>query len=84
MGIPLIARDKVIGLISINHTQANAYDEDDLRLALAFANQVVIALENARLYEIEVRDLERELETVSLGQLVRRREIRDEAAAGAG
>jgi hypothetical protein len=29
MGIPLIARDKVIGLISINHTQANAYDEDD-------------------------------------------------------
>ncbi|MBI1876713.1 MAG: GAF domain-containing protein, partial [Chloroflexi bacterium] len=62
MGIPLIARDKVIGLISINHTQANAYDEDDLHLALAFANQVVIALENARLYEIEVRELERELE----------------------
>jgi len=62
MGIPLIARDKVIGLISINHTEANAYDEDDLQLALAFANQVAIALENARLYEIEVRDLERELE----------------------
>lgn len=62
MGIPLIARDKVIGLISINHTQANAYDEDDLHLALAFANQVVIALENARLYELEVRELERELD----------------------
>jgi PAS domain S-box-containing protein len=62
MGIPLIARDKVIGLISINHTEANAYDEDDLRLALAFANQVAIALENARLYEIEVREFERELE----------------------
>lgn len=62
MGIPLIARDKVIGLISINHTEANAYDEDDLQLALAFANQVSIALENARLYELEVRELERELE----------------------
>lgn len=62
MGIPLIARDKVIGLISINHTEANAYDEEDLRLALAFANQVAIALENARLYELEVRELERELE----------------------
>ncbi|MFN8459069.1 MAG: GAF domain-containing protein, partial [Anaerolineae bacterium] len=62
MGIPLIARDKVIGLISIDHTQANAYDEDDLQLALAFANQVAIALENARLYELEVRELERELE----------------------
>lgn len=62
MGIPLIARDKVIGLISIDHTEANAYDEDDLVLALAFANQVAMALENARLYEIEVRELERELE----------------------
>lgn len=62
MGIPLISRDKVIGLISINHTEANAYDEEDLGLALAFANQVAIALENARLYEIEVRELERELE----------------------
>ncbi|MBE7471111.1 MAG: hypothetical protein DPW09_17940 [Anaerolineae bacterium] len=62
MGIPLIARDKVIGLISIDHTEANTYNEEDLRLALAFANQVSIALENARLYEIEVRELERELE----------------------
>jgi sigma-B regulation protein RsbU (phosphoserine phosphatase) len=62
MGIPLISRDKVIGLISINHTEANAYDEEDLGLALAFANQVAIALENARLYELEVRELERELE----------------------
>jgi serine phosphatase RsbU (regulator of sigma subunit) len=62
MGIPLIARDKVIGLISIDHTEANAYDEDDLVLALAFANQVAMALENARLYELEVRELERELE----------------------
>ncbi len=62
MGIPLIARDKAIGLITIMHGQANAYDEDDLQLALAFANQAAIALENARLYEVEVRELERELE----------------------
>jgi serine phosphatase RsbU (regulator of sigma subunit) len=62
MGIPLIARDKVIGLISIDHTEPNAYNEDDLQLALAFANQVAVALENARLYEIEVHELEHELE----------------------
>lgn len=62
MGIPLIARDKVIGLISIDRREPNAYDENDVNLALAFANQVAIALENARLYELEVRQWERELE----------------------
>ena len=62
MGIPLIARDKVIGLISIDHSQLNAYAEEDVQMAEAFANQVAVALENARLHEIEVRELERELE----------------------
>jgi sigma-B regulation protein RsbU (phosphoserine phosphatase) len=62
MGIPLVARDRVIGLITIDNTEINAYGESEVNLALAFANQVAIALENARLYEIEVRQLERELE----------------------
>jgi serine phosphatase RsbU (regulator of sigma subunit) len=62
MGIPLIARDKVIGLISIDRTDVNAYNEGDVNLAAAFANQVAITLENARLYELEVRQLEQELE----------------------
>jgi GAF domain-containing protein len=62
MGIPLIARGKAIGLISIDHSEPDAYKEEAVQLASAFANQVAIALENARLYEIEVRELERELE----------------------
>ncbi len=61
MGVPLIARAKVIGLISIDHTEVDAYSEEDVQITLAFANQVAVALENARLYEIEVRQLEREL-----------------------
>ena len=62
MGVPLIARDKVIGLISIDHVIANAYSDEDVQLAVAFANQAAIAIENARLYEIEVREIERELD----------------------
>lgn len=61
MGIPLIARDKVIGLISIDHAQYDAYTYEDAELATAFANQVAVTLENARLHEIEIRDIEREL-----------------------
>ncbi|MBN1993920.1 MAG: GAF domain-containing protein [Anaerolineae bacterium] len=62
MGIPLVARDKVIGLISIGQAETNAYQEEDVQLAMAFANQVAVAVENARLYELEVRELESELE----------------------
>ncbi len=62
MGIPLIARDKVIGLITIDHGQLHAYNNDDVELAQAFANQVAIALENARLHNLEVKELERELD----------------------
>lgn len=61
MGIPLIARDHVIGLISIDHAQYDAYTYEDAELATAFANQVAVTLENARLHEIEIRDIEREL-----------------------
>lgn len=61
MGVPLIARDKIIGLISIDHSEADAYSEEDVQMTLAFANQVAVTLENARLYELEVRELEREL-----------------------
>jgi GAF domain-containing protein len=61
MGVPLIARDRVIGLISIDHSEVDVYTEEDMEITLAFANQVAVALENARLHEIEVRQLDQEL-----------------------
>jgi phosphoserine phosphatase RsbU/P len=61
LGIPLIARDKVIGLISIDQVEANAFHQGDIELAQAFASQVAVALENARLHELEVNQLEQEL-----------------------
>ncbi len=61
MGIPLIAHDQIIGLISIDHLQVNAYGQEEVDLTLAFANQVAIALENARLHELAVNRLEHEL-----------------------
>jgi serine phosphatase RsbU (regulator of sigma subunit) len=62
IGIPLIARDRVVGLISIDHKEIGAYSEEDVQLAQAFANQVAIALENARLHNLEVTEFERELD----------------------
>jgi diguanylate cyclase (GGDEF)-like protein/PAS domain S-box-containing protein len=51
MGVPLFARGKVTGFLTIDSVKSNAYDETDAQLAQAFANQAAIAIENARLFE---------------------------------
>ncbi len=49
LGVPLIAQDKPIGLISIQCYRANYYVQWHAEIALAFANQAAAAIENARL-----------------------------------
>jgi diguanylate cyclase (GGDEF)-like protein/PAS domain S-box-containing protein len=51
MGIPLFARGTVIGYLTVDSHQINAYSNEDAELAQAFANQAAIAIENAQLYE---------------------------------
>ena len=51
MGVPLIARSKVIGYITLDSRNVNAYTEKDAELAQTFAHQAASAIENARLYE---------------------------------
>ncbi len=50
MGVPLIVREKAIGMLSITRRPADAFSPDDILLAVAFAGQAAIALQNARLY----------------------------------
>jgi len=50
MGVPLLVRDRVIGLLAFDHDEPGHYDERDARLALAFAGYAAIAIENAQLY----------------------------------
>jgi len=51
MGVPLTGRDEVVGILMINSFRPNTYDEETTRLVFAFAHQVALAIENARLYE---------------------------------
>jgi len=51
MGIPLLLRENLIGMLTLDSLQPGRFNEDHARLASAFADQVVIALENARLFE---------------------------------
>ncbi len=51
MGVPLVAREKVIGILALHHQRPNAYKPADAELAMAFANHVAVAIENARLHD---------------------------------
>lgn len=51
LGIPLTVKRRVIGLLVLHHNQANYYSDQHALLALAFAHQAALAIENARLYE---------------------------------
>jgi signal transduction histidine kinase len=54
LGVPMLARDRVIGVISVESFKRNAFTAEDLILLTAIANQAAVAIENANLY----RDLE--------------------------
>lgn len=56
MGVPLIAREQVIGFLTIDSEEVGAYGPTQAALALAFANQVAAAISNARLFK-RVQDL---------------------------
>ncbi|MDI1449273.1 ATP-binding protein [Polyangium sp. 6x1] len=65
MCVPLKPRDDVIGVLYVDNLRAaHRFSEDDLDFLVAFASQVAVAIENARLYRRV------ELETVARMQLI--------------
>ena len=69
LAVPLKSRGKIIGLVALDGKSRNQFNEHHAELAVTFANQVAIALENASLFyelhvELEARkDLIAELES---------------------
>jgi two-component system nitrate/nitrite sensor histidine kinase NarX len=49
MGVPLVARQRVIGMLTFDHVEAGYYRPHHSDLGMMFANQAAIAIENARL-----------------------------------
>jgi len=61
LAVPLIYKDKVIGVLDLEHTRRGFFTEDHKRTITTLAAQIAIAIENARLYE-EIARQERRLE----------------------
>ena len=53
MGIPLFAKDKIIGVLNLDSRTPDFFNEEHATIAQTFANQAAIAMENTRLFEAE-------------------------------
>lgn len=51
LGLPLIAKDQILGAIYTQSNQHNKYDDNDLQFMLTLANSAAFAIENMRLLE---------------------------------
>lgn len=63
--VPLVYKEKVIGVIDLEHTRVNYYNEDHQRTLTTLAGQIAISITNARLYERiyeEEQRMERDLQ----------------------
>ncbi|MBI3636226.1 MAG: GAF domain-containing protein [Candidatus Rokubacteria bacterium] len=80
VGIPLVAHDRVVGVITIAAEEGREFSTEDLQSLQTFADQAALAFENARLYKTAQDSLARLRETQAqlvqaaklsaLGQLV--------------
>lgn len=64
IGIPLVVRDRLVGVFGVESTRANAFNELDELLLSIVAYQVANAIDNARLHSIEV-ERSRQLDTMN-------------------
>ncbi len=71
LAVPLIVQDRVIGVAEvINRNDGKAYNDDDLALFSTFCRQVAMAIENARMHQVQLekQKLEQQLESARIIQ----------------
>lgn len=59
LAIPLILRNEVIGVLGVKRENTSDWAEEEVSAVEAIANQVALALENARLSEEQVKTIEK-------------------------
>lgn len=51
LGVPLICKDRVVGVLTLDKNEPDAFTEADARYIFTLAYQIAIAVENAQLFE---------------------------------
>jgi GAF domain-containing protein/HAMP domain-containing protein len=58
LAIPLKVGEQVIGALDVQSQESNAFSDDEIGVLQTMADQIAVAIENARLYQESVRRLE--------------------------
>lgn len=66
--VPMLHRDRLVGVISVRSYRPYAYEDSDVQLLTTIASQAAIAIENARLYEAQQRRLDELMAQYEVGR----------------
>ncbi|MCE7949066.1 MAG: GAF domain-containing protein [Chloroflexi bacterium CFX4] len=58
MAVPMIVGDQLIGVLDVQSDQVGRFDDEEVRIKTALANQIAVAVQNARLYQQQVQTAE--------------------------
>ena len=67
MALPLISQDKVVGVLDVQSTKIKAFSQQDIEIFQTLANQLALAIQNARLLE-ETQSSIAQLEALTIQQ----------------
>lgn len=68
LALPIISRDSCLGALSIQSSEPEAFDQDDIRILQGITDSIAIALENARLFQ-ETQDNLNEIRSLNRAYL---------------
>ena len=72
MALPLISRGQIVGAMTIQSTEEVAFSDEDIAVLQTMADQLAIAIENARLFEQAQNRAKREQLVRTITDKVRR------------
>lgn len=70
MALPLISKNIIVGVLDVQSTETNAFSDEDIQMLSLLADQVSLAIDNARIFD----DLRKAL---AESEMVSRRNTRD-------